>query len=45
LNKHLKKYNIEAIGTPFRHCEIFSGGHHCTTLDVRRKGTLENYFE
>jgi len=45
LNKLLKKHNIEAIGTPFRHCEIFSGGHHCTTLDIRRKGILENYFE
>ena len=44
LNEHLKKYKIEAIGTPFRHCEIFSGAHHCTSLDVRRKGQLENYF-
>ena len=45
LNKKLKKYNIEAIGTPFRHCEIFSGAHHCTTVDIRRKSKLENYFE
>ena len=45
LNKVLKKYKIEAIGTPFRHCEIFGGAHHCTTLDVRRKSKLENYFE
>ena len=45
LNKSLKKYNIEAIGTPYRHCEIFSGAHHCTTIDIRRKGSLENYFE
>lgn len=45
LNKILKKYNIEAIGTPFRHCEIFGGAHHCTTLDIRRKSKYENYFE
>lgn len=45
LNNKLKKYNIEAIGTPFRHCEIFSGAHHCTTLDVRRKSKYEDYFE
>ena len=45
LNKALKKYNITAIGSPFRHCELFSGAHHCTTLDVKRKSTLENYFE
>lgn len=45
LNKKLKKYNITAVGTPFRHCELFSGAHHCTTLDVRRKSKYENYFE
>ena len=45
LNDKLKKYNITAIGSPFRHCELFSGAHHCTTLDIRRKGKLENYFE
>lgn len=44
LNRALKKYNIEAIGSPFRHCEIFSGAHHCTSLDVRRDGVLEDYF-
>ena len=45
LNKVLKKYNIEAIGSPFRHCEIFSGAHHCTTLDIKRKSKYENYFD
>jgi len=45
LNERLKKYKIEAIGTPFRHCEIFSGAHHCTSLDIRRRGVLENYFD
>ena len=45
LNMTLKPYGIQAIGSPFRHCEIFSGAHHCTSLDVRRKGKLENYFD
>lgn len=45
LNEKLKQHNINAIGTPIRHCEIFSGGHHCVTLDVRRNGTLEEYFK
>ena len=44
LNKELKKYNIQAIGSPFRHCELFSGAHHCTTLDIRRKSKYEDYF-
>ena len=45
LREALKKYNIEVISCPIRHCEIFSGGHHCLTLDVRRTGGLENYME
>lgn len=44
LNDRLKKYKIEAIGSPFRHCEIFSGAHHCTTLDTVRESKYENYF-
>ena len=44
LASKVKKYKIDVIGSPFRHCQIFSGAHHCTTLDIRRKGNLENYF-
>lgn len=44
LNFKLKPYGITAIGSKMRHCEIFAGAHHCTTLDIRRKSTLENYF-
>jgi glycine amidinotransferase len=44
LRKELKKYKIDVISTPVRHCEIFSGAHHCLTLDVRRRGSLENYL-
>lgn len=44
LNNKLKPYGITAIGSSMRHCEIFAGAHHCTTLDIRRVGKLENYF-
>ena len=44
LKSALSQYNIEVIPCQMRHCEIFSGAHHCLTLDVRRKGKLENYF-
>jgi glycine amidinotransferase len=44
LNKKLNPYGITAIGSRMRHCEIFAGAHHCTTLDIRRRGNLENYF-
>lgn len=44
LNDKLSKYKIDAIGSPIRHCEIFSGAHHCTTLDVCRDSIYEDYF-
>lgn len=44
LNESLGKYNIDVIPCQIRHCEIFGGGHHCTTLDIKRRGTLQNYF-
>ena len=44
LREALKRYKIDVLGSPFRHCEIFSGAHHCTTLDIRRRGVLEDYF-
>jgi glycine amidinotransferase len=44
LKTELSKYGVNVIPSQIRHCEIFGGGHHCTTIDVRRKGKLENYF-
>ena len=44
LSVALKKYKVEVISCPIRHCELFSGAHHCLTLDVRRRGGLESYF-
>ena len=44
LRQEFRKYKIEVISSPFRHCQIFSGAHHCTTLDIRRRSILEDYF-
>ena len=43
LIKLLETKGIEAATVPLRHCRTLSGGLHCVTLDVRRKGTLEDY--
>jgi len=45
LQSKLKKYKFDVIPARMRHCEIFAGAHHCLTLDVRRNGKLENYFD
>lgn len=45
LKMRLRKYNVDVIPSRIRHCEIFGGGHHCTTIDIRRKGCLVNYFD
>lgn len=45
LNKKLSKRGITAIGTPMRHCELFSGAHHCVSLDLHREGVLQDYFK
>lgn len=44
LIKLLEKNNINVLPVLLRHGRILGGGPHCITLDVRRKGQLENYF-
>ncbi len=43
LIKLLGKHGVDTIPLKLRHCRTLSGGFHCVTLDVRRKGTLEDY--
>jgi scyllo-inosamine-4-phosphate amidinotransferase 1 len=43
LIKVLKKYKIEVIPLQLRHPRTLGGGFHCATIDVRRKGKLEDY--
>jgi len=44
LMRELEKHNINCIPIKFRHAMTLSGGIHCATLDLRRRGTLEDYF-
>lgn len=44
LMRELDKHGIDSIPVRFRHAMTLSGGIHCATLDLRRKGTLEDYF-
>jgi len=40
----LTKLGFEVVEIPYQHAEIFGGSLHCTTVDVYREGTLEDYF-
>jgi len=44
LIKLLEKNGIDVIPLILRHGRTLGGGFHCITLDVKRKGKLENYF-
>jgi len=41
----LEKEGLDAIPLRLRHSKMLGGGPHCVTLDVRRAGTLERYFD
>lgn len=43
LRRELQKWGIETIGLNMRHARSLSGGFHCVTLDVKRKGELIDY--
>lgn len=45
LRKELDRWGIETIGLPCRQARTMSGGFHCSTLDVKRKGELQDYFQ
>jgi len=45
LIKLLEKQGIDVIRLQLRHSKMLGGGYHCTTLDIRRKGTLQRYFD
>jgi glycine amidinotransferase len=40
----LDKHGFEVIPVPFYAVAAFGGGLHCSTADVYREGTLEDYF-
>ncbi|MFD4628476.1 amidinotransferase [Streptomyces sp. NPDC058284] len=41
----LEKWGFETIPCDLLHYAPFGGSFHCATLDVRRRGTLESYFD
>lgn len=41
----LEKYGLDVIPLKLRHSKMLGGGFHCITLDTRRKGTMERYFD
>jgi N-dimethylarginine dimethylaminohydrolase len=45
LIKVLEKNGLDVVPLRLRHSKMLGGGPHCVTLDVRRKGTLERYFD
>jgi N-dimethylarginine dimethylaminohydrolase len=45
LIKLLEKEGFDVIPLKLRHSKMLGGGFHCITLDIRRTGTLQRYFD
>ena len=45
LIKLLEKQGLDVIPLKLRHSKMLGGGFHCITLDTRRQGTLQRYFD
>ncbi len=43
--KALQDWGFEPIPCPFRNYAPFGGSFHCATLDIRRRGGLQSYFD
>ena len=41
----LEKQGLDVIRLKLRHSIMMGGGYHCITLDVRRTGTMQRYFD
>jgi N-dimethylarginine dimethylaminohydrolase len=41
----LESRGLEVIPLKLRHAKLMGGGFHCITLDIRRTGNLERYFD
>jgi len=41
----LEREGLDVCPLKLRHSKMLGGGPHCVTLDVRRAGTLERYFD
>ena len=45
LIKLLEGHGLDVIPLKLRHARMLGGGFHCATLDIRRAGVLERYFD
>ena len=45
LIKLLEKHGLDVAPLKLRHSKMLGGGFHCVTLDIRRAGKLERYFD
>ena len=45
LIKLLETHGLDVIPVKLRHSKMLGGGFHCITLDIRRKGILQRYFD
>jgi len=45
LIKMLENHGLDVIPYKIRHSKMLGGGFHCITLDTRRKGEMERYFD
>ncbi len=41
----LEKHGVDVVPLKLRHARMMGGGFHCVTLDIRRAGTLQRYFD
>jgi N-dimethylarginine dimethylaminohydrolase len=41
----LENHGIDVVPLKLRHSKMLGGGFHCVTLDIRRSGTLQRYFD
>jgi len=45
LIKLLERHGLNVIPLRLRHSKMLGGGPHCVTLDIRRRGKLQRYFD
>src|SRR6476646_4467733 len=41
----LERKGLDVVPLKLRHAQLLGGGFHCATLDTRRKGPLQRYFD
>lgn len=44
VEQFFKKHRMEPVYVPWRHRYFWDGGLHCITLDLKRRGTQQDYF-